>query len=75
VAILVEVENRRKWTEQKIDAEVYGFLFEQDFVPVLADLQKSWQYNVVLLKKELLSRPPITRAILNFIASAPTEAG
>ena len=66
-AIYVELENQTKWSGQRIDAEVYQFLFRHGFVPVLADLQKSWQYNVILLKKDLITAPFVKRAALDFL--------
>lgn len=69
VAIYVELESQEKWSGQKIDAEVYGFLLDQGFVPVLADVQKSWQYNVVLLRPDFLALAPVKRTILNFLAA------
>lgn len=66
VAIYVEVEDRALWSGQKIDSDVFRFLLDFGFVPVATDLQKSWQYNVILIKHDQLTSRPISRAISNF---------
>lgn len=53
-AIMVEVEADERWPGQMVAADVLAYLAERGFVALLRDVQRTWQYNVVLVKQELL---------------------
>jgi FkbM family methyltransferase len=54
LAIMVEVEADERWPGQMVATDVLSYLAERGFVAIMRDVQRSWQYNVVLVREELL---------------------
>jgi FkbM family methyltransferase len=52
---IIEVEDRRFWTEQWLAFDVLRAFFEVEMVPVARDFQSRHQYNVVFVRDALLS--------------------
>ena len=56
-SIYIEVETSPVWKDQWLASDVFDFLENYGFVPVLRDFEyASYQYNVIFLKKDLLDR-------------------
>jgi FkbM family methyltransferase len=66
LAVFIEVEDRQFWPSQWIDTKVSGFLYEADLIPVARDFQSRHQYNVLFVKRSLLSSPPYRRALAEY---------
>ncbi len=56
-AIYVELEStaRFKTEENVLDRDIFQFLLDRDFIPVLRDFQFRHQYNVIFVKKEYMT--------------------
>lgn len=50
----VEVESKRKWSEQRLADEVDRLLTSFGFIPVLRDMEYVDQYNVIYVKRDAL---------------------
>ncbi|WP_188113399.1 FkbM family methyltransferase [Nocardioides humilatus] len=59
--VYIEVENEQVWDGQWLDIDVARFLGECGLVPVLRDVQRRHQYNVVFAAADLADHPMITR--------------
>jgi 2-O-methyltransferase len=60
-AVFVEVERETTWDGQWLDTDVAEFLEGLGKTPVLRDIQRPHQYNVVFADLELAARPEIAR--------------
>jgi FkbM family methyltransferase len=61
--VYIEVENEQVWDGQWLDTDVARFLAGCGLVPVLRDVQRKHQYNVVYLDAALATRPRIARLV------------
>jgi FkbM family methyltransferase len=52
LAVFCEVETRQTWSGQLVDAQLFERFLDFDLVPVLRDCERSWQYNVILLRQD-----------------------
>lgn len=62
-AAYVEVESRPIWHGQWLDVDVVAWFAGIGMVPVLRDLQRSDQYNVLFLAEELAADPAIAKLV------------
>lgn len=60
--VYVEVETEPVWEDQWLDVDVARFLAECGLVPVLRDVQRKHQYNVVFASADLAVDPKVARA-------------
>jgi len=56
-AVYIEVENTTIWDGQWLDVDVLRWFGEIGMVPVLRDLQRPFQYNLVFVSAELAADP------------------
>lgn len=61
--VYVEVESEQVWDGQWLDTDVARFLAGCGLVPVMRDVQRAHQYNVVYVDAELASRRRIARQV------------
>lgn len=54
---LIEVEEQPRWPGQMVAAEVIEHFAARGYRAFLRDVQRSWQYNVLLLREELSYDP------------------
>ena len=59
--VYIEVENEQIWRGQWLDVDVARYLAECGLVPVLRDVQRPHQYNVVFAAAELAADPRMAR--------------
>lgn len=59
--VYIEVENEPVWRGQWLDVDVARYLSECGLVPVLRDIQRPHQYNVVFASAELAAAPRMAR--------------
>lgn len=59
--VYVEVETEPVWDGQWLDVDVARFLAECGLVPVLRDVQRKHQHNVVFARAELAADPEVAR--------------
>jgi FkbM family methyltransferase len=57
--VLVEVEDRQLWQEQKTAVDVRRFMFGQGFIPILRDFEFNQQYNVLFVRPEICERADV----------------
>ena len=62
-AIYIEVEQELRWEGQWLDVDVARYLARAGFVPIARDTQRSHQYNVVFVRPEVISDPPVARMV------------
>jgi FkbM family methyltransferase len=60
-AVFIEVEKRTTWEGQWLDTDVAHFLAGYDMVPIVRDLQKPYQYNVIYVRSPLVHQPKVMR--------------
>lgn len=53
-AVFVEVEDEARWAGQMVSWDVIAALAAHGLYPVLRDIQRSWQYNLIFLRGDLL---------------------
>jgi FkbM family methyltransferase len=58
-AVYIEVENSTTWEGQWLDTDVAAFFADLDMVPVIRDLQRPHQYNVVFVEQRLAANPAV----------------
>ena len=59
--VYIEVEKEQVWEGQWLDVDVANYLADCGLVPVLRDIQRRHQYNVVFAKAELAATPEMAR--------------
>lgn len=59
--VYIEVENEQVWRGQWLDVDVVRYLADCDLVPVLRDIQRPHQYNVVFASAALAATPRMAR--------------
>lgn len=59
--VYIEVESQPVWDGQWLDVDVARFLAGCDLVPVLRDVQRPGQYNVVYARADIAARPEMAR--------------
>ncbi len=59
--VYIEVENEQVWKGQWLDVDVARQLAECGLVPVLRDIQRPHQYNVVFARAEVAAMPEMAR--------------
>ncbi len=67
-AVFIEVESTPTWEGQWLDADVAAYFEGLGKIPVLRDIQRPHQYNVVFLDPELAARPEIARRAARALA-------
>ena len=63
-AVFIEVEDRTVWDGQWLSRDVMTFMLKHELIPVARDFQSRHQYNVIFIKRALLSHPA-TRLLLS----------
>jgi FkbM family methyltransferase len=58
----IEVESEPVWGGQWLDVDVARFFADLGFVPIMRDIQRRWQYNVVFASGDVATRPDVARA-------------
>jgi FkbM family methyltransferase len=58
LAFHVEAESRERWKGQPRAADLINVLGEFGLVPVLRDVQKAYQFNILFLRSSLLAQAP-----------------
>jgi FkbM family methyltransferase len=61
-AVYIEVESEEVWPGQWVDLDVAGFLLSLGLVPVMRDIQRPHQYNVIFVSAALATRPQIAES-------------
>jgi hypothetical protein len=59
--VYIEVETEQVWRGQWLDVDVARYLADCDLVPVLRDIQRPHQYNVVFASAALAATPRMAR--------------
>lgn len=59
--VYIEVESEQVWDGQWLDVDVARFLGDCDLVPLLRDIQRKHQYNVLFASAEIASQPRTAR--------------
>ncbi|WP_183096148.1 FkbM family methyltransferase [Nocardioides stalactiti] len=59
--LFIEVERRPQWEEQWLDVDVARFLATCGLVPILRDVQRPGQHNVVYARADLAALPATAR--------------
>jgi FkbM family methyltransferase len=72
-ALLVEVEDKPFWVDQRLSHEVKALLHELGFVPVARDFEFKGQYNLLCLSQQAYVDPYIRRHLELALARAPTN--
>jgi len=72
-ALYVEVETDHRWSGQIVDVEVVERLLPFGLIPVLRDIQKRNQYNLLFVREDWLAHPEVARALAGF-SEAPFPA-
>lgn len=67
-AVYIEVENRTTWEGQWLDTDVARFLGELGLMPVIRDIQRPHQYNVVFVDPTLAADPEVARQAARVLA-------
>jgi FkbM family methyltransferase len=55
--VYIEVENRPIWDAQWLDVDVMRYFAEIGMVPIMRDLQRDFQYNLVFVSERLAGEP------------------
>lgn len=55
VLLQIELENRKSWEAQWIDADVRQHLMARGFVPLCRDYEAEWQYNEIYIRQDMLT--------------------
>jgi hypothetical protein len=55
--VYIEVENRPIWDAQWLDVDVLRYFAEIGMVPIMRDLQRDFQYNLVFVSERLAGEP------------------
>jgi len=75
-AVYIEVESVSAWHGQWLDVDVARYFDALGMVPVVRDIQRHHQYNVVFLHHELAARPEISerasRVLVPLRKASPT---
>jgi hypothetical protein len=70
--VICEVETAQVWGGQATAANILERFSALGFVPIARDCQKAFQFNVLLVKPELLAHPDIEAAIQTYTSKAET---
>jgi hypothetical protein len=62
-AVFIEVESESTWEQQWLDVDVARYFDELGKVPVLRDIERPHQYNVIYLDPALATTPDVVRRI------------
>jgi FkbM family methyltransferase len=54
VALYGEIETKQRWAGQVTDQEVVPILLSYGLVPLLRDVQRHWQYNILCIRDALI---------------------
>ncbi|MGH3506312.1 MAG: FkbM family methyltransferase [Nocardioidaceae bacterium] len=60
-AVYMEVESSTTWHGQWLDTDVARYFADLGLVPVMRDIQRPHQYNVVYVDRRLAARPEVAR--------------
>lgn len=67
VALFVELETVERWPGQALAHDVIPMLTDAGLIPLLADNQREWQFNVLFVRPEALRDPRIVQACNNYV--------
>jgi FkbM family methyltransferase len=71
--LMVEVEDRQFWIDQKTAPKVKRLLFQSGFIPVARDFEFKSQYNMIFMRPALYERHPVRQVLeLGFAGTPPT---
>lgn len=71
--VYVEVEDAPLWDGQWLDTDVARWFREAGLVPILRDLQRPPQYNLLLVSRDLATDPAVAR-LAGRVLAAPKRA-
>lgn len=63
VALYAEIETRQRWAGQAIDVDIIPILASHGLVPLLRDVQRHWQYNILCVRDRLIDASVCRRCI------------
>jgi FkbM family methyltransferase len=69
IAIFVELETAIRWPGQALAHEVIPILTDAGFVPLLADNQREWQFNVMFVRPQTLNDKGVIRACYTYFGN------
>lgn len=72
--VFVEVETEPVWEGQWLDTDVAAWFADIGMVPLLRDLQRPWQYNLVLVSRDLARDPAVVRRAAEVLRPGPAPA-
>jgi len=64
--VICEVETAQVWGGQATAANIMERFSEHGFVPIARDCQKAFQFNVLLVKPNLLANPDVEAAVRSY---------
>jgi FkbM family methyltransferase len=67
LSILIEVEEYEYWENQWLCENVYEFLDEKNFIPIVRDFEDNDQYNVVFINASILKNDTIKNKIKDWM--------
>lgn len=68
VALFAELETTARWPGQTLAHEVLPAITQAGLVPLLADTQREWQFNVLFVRPAVLADPAITDIVRGYFA-------
>lgn len=66
IAIFVELETAIRWPGQALAHEIIPVLTDAGLVPLLADNQREWQFNVLFVRPQALDNRDVVRACYSY---------
>lgn len=70
IAIFVELETAIRWPGQALAHEIVPVLTDAGFVPLLADNQREWQFNVMFVRPQALDDRDVIRACYSYFGNS-----
>jgi FkbM family methyltransferase len=67
--LLCEVEERQHWKDQWLWLDVLSFLSARGFMPIARDFEYTTQHNVVFVRRELMQKQEVRRAVAEHYSS------
>ncbi|MGG5811578.1 FkbM family methyltransferase [Falsiroseomonas sp. CW058] len=68
VALFMELETVARWPGQSLAHDILPVLTAAGLVPVLADIQREWQFNALFVRPEALGNPAVAAAAAAYLS-------